>query len=96
MTIGAKLFLTSAKFGMGINDVFLDIAARELTIRTRETNCIIFFGFLNSAFSLYLMLLFNNTSITSHILYDSLALISSKILIRHAIKVKITLPNLQG
>ncbi|THU51652.1 hypothetical protein C4D60_Mb06t33280 [Musa balbisiana] len=28
MTIGAKLFLTSAKFGMGINDVFLDIAAR--------------------------------------------------------------------
>ncbi|CAL9123292.1 Ras family [Musa troglodytarum] len=29
-TIGAKLFLTSAKFGTGINDVFLDIAARLL------------------------------------------------------------------
>ncbi|RWW65207.1 hypothetical protein BHE74_00027493 [Ensete ventricosum] len=42
-TIGAKLFLTSAKSGTGINDVFLDIAARELTIHTRETNCIIFF-----------------------------------------------------
>ncbi|RWW20149.1 hypothetical protein GW17_00015754, partial [Ensete ventricosum] len=45
-TIGAKLFLTSAKSGTGINDVFLDIAARELTIHTRETNCIIFFGLL--------------------------------------------------
>ncbi|CAL9194046.1 unnamed protein product [Musa hybrid cultivar] len=30
MTIGAKLFLTSAKFGSGINDVFLDITARLL------------------------------------------------------------------
>lgn len=30
MTIGAKLFLTSAKFGTGINDVFLDITARLL------------------------------------------------------------------
>ncbi|RRT55550.1 hypothetical protein B296_00028352 [Ensete ventricosum] len=29
-TIGAKLFLTSAKSGTGINDVFLDIAARLL------------------------------------------------------------------
>ncbi|RZS05420.1 hypothetical protein BHM03_00035930 [Ensete ventricosum] len=28
-TIGAKLFLTSAKSGTGINDVFLDIAARD-------------------------------------------------------------------
>ncbi|CAL9765005.1 unnamed protein product [Musa acuminata subsp. burmannicoides] len=30
MTIGAKLFLTSAKFGSGINYVFLDITARLL------------------------------------------------------------------